>query len=104
LFANLRDSGYSRHHVDISMMIRLASGDMPGIAQVGKQMDTQPAANLEPWRLSGWKRFPNPYWRRPFCMQSNTREHPLSGSENAGLAVRIGDLLATDEKATPKMF
>jgi len=61
-------------------------------------MDTQPAANLEPWRLVRMEAFPQSILAAAVLYAKHTPRTPLSGSENAGLAVRIGDLLRPNAK------
>src|SRR5262250_337912 len=69
-----------------------------GIAQVSKQMDTQPAPNLEALTARpGWKRFPQSILAAAVLY---AKQHPANthyrDPKMLSLAIRIGDLLATE--------
>src|SRR5207247_2567897 len=69
-----------------------------GIAQVGKQMDTQPAPNLEALTARpGWKRFPQSILAAAvlYAKQHAANAH-YRDPKMFSLAIRIGDLLATE--------
>src|SRR6266566_6387651 len=69
-----------------------------GIAQVGKQMGTQPAPNLEALSARpGWKRFPQSILAAAVLY---AKKHPANAHyrdpKMLSLAIRIGDLLAVE--------
>src|SRR5256886_5573215 len=68
-----------------------------GIAQVGKQMDAQPAPNLEALTARpGWKRFPPSILAAAvFYAKKHPPNAPYRGPKRVSLASRIGDLAAT---------
>jgi hypothetical protein len=69
-----------------------------GIAQVGEQIDAQPAANLETLSARpGWQHFPQSILAAAVLY---AKQHPANAHyrdpKMLGLAIRIGDLLATE--------
>src|SRR5207247_4021027 len=71
-----------------------------GIAQVGKQMDTQPAPNLEALTARpGWKRFPQSILAAAvlYAKQHAANAH-YRDPKMFSMAMRIGDLLATERE------
>jgi len=77
-----------------------------GIAQVGEQMDAQPAANLETLSARpGWQHFPQSILAAAVLY---AKQHPANAHyrdpKMLGLAIRIGDRLATEcEKGRSKI-